>query len=310
MQPIQRHEWADEDREPIERHAPFLSALDFLRFLRGEDVDIEYLQREPPALEEPDEALPVHRLRETYRLPPESARLHTDLFYADDGIELESAAPERSLVAGEGVLGDVLDSTERVTLIVHDEAGSQKVNPVEQALIAALLEPVDVVESGDGAHSEGITAGVVVPFRAQRRDVVGVAPQAAAVDTVERFQGGERDLMVLSMTASDRGYISQISEFLLEPNRFNVGASRMQRKLVVLASAGLFEESSDEVERFEQQEAWISFFRGMGGLDDGGQEFSLREVVGEELEREFLGDVDRASDVSLQVYSGYDSERL
>jgi uncharacterized protein len=306
MQPIQRHEWADEDREPIERHAPFLSALDFLRFLRGEDVDIEYLQREPPTLEEPEEALPVHRLRETYRLPPESARLHTDLFYAADGIELESSAPDRALAAGDGVVGDVLNSTDRVTLIVHDEAGSQKVNPVEQALIAALLEPVDVVEPGDSASAEGLTAGVVVPFRAQRRDIVGVAPREAAVDTVERFQGGERDLMVLSMTASDRGYISQISEFLLEPNRFNVGASRMQRKLVVLASAGLFEESSDEVDRFEQQEAWISFFRGMGGLDHEEQEYTVREVVGEELYHRFIEHYERSGDVKVNIYSGYE----
>lgn len=312
MQPIQQHDWEAEDREPIERHTPFLSALDFLRYLRGEDVELEYVDREPPDLEDPEEALPVHRLRETYRLPPESARLHTDLFYARDGIDLVSRSAERELPPVAGPLAEVLDTNDRVTLLLHDESQSQNANPVEQALIAELLSMVDV-RGVDGEESEGgpdderaFSAGVVVPFRAQRRDVVGVVPDGAAVDTVERFQGGERDLIILSMTASDRGYISQIGEFLLDPNRFNVGASRMKRKLVVIASAGLFEESSDDVALFERQQAWISFFQSMGGLVEARDPRPLRQLVGEEVWERYLGGRGDAEDVTIRVLSGYD----
>jgi uncharacterized protein len=306
MQPIQKHDWEDEDREPIEQHTPFLSALDFLRYLRGEDVDIEYVGRSPPDLSDPEEALPIHRLEETHRLPPESAKLHTDLFYRQDDIELISAGDQDHLPDIEGAIGEILGTREsRVVLLVHDESQSQKSNAVEQALVGELLDKLNrsSASTGDASNAE-ISTGVVVPFRAQRRDLGTVD---ATVDTVERFQGGERDLMILSMTASERGYISQISDFLLDPNRFNVGASRMKRKIIVLASSGLFEESSDDVESFENQQAWISFFEGMGGIGGEDATFQLSDLVSESVKREFLDGPDQTSDCTVRVYSGYQS---
>ena len=308
MQPIQKHEWEDEDREPIEKHRPFLSALDFLRYLRGEpDVELEYVERQPPELEDPDEALPVHRLEETYRLPEESAAMHTDLFYRQDDIELISRSEEYELPDTTGNMSEILDTSDRITLLVHDENQSQKTNEVEQALIAELLRPFDIREGDrdEEMSEDDITAGVVVPFRAQRRDVVGMVGNTE-VDTVERFQGGERDLMVLSMTASDRGYINQISDFLLEPNRFNVGASRMKRKLVVIASSGVFEESSDDVTTFEDQKSWISFYQNMGNREDDYEERDLVEMVTEETYGRFLEDVPNAEDIQVKIYSGYE----
>jgi uncharacterized protein len=147
-----------------------------------------------------------------------------------------------------------------------------------------------------------MTAGVVVPFRAQRRDVIGFISPDAAVDTVERFQGGERDLMILSMTASDRGYISQISEFLLEPNRFNVGASRMKQKVVIIASSGLFEESSDDIDTFEEQKAWINFYQAIGNQDDY-DTYDLEDLVSPETIEEFLDPSHLVE--SIRLYSGY-----
>jgi hypothetical protein len=310
MQPIQKHDWASEDREPIERHRPFLSTLDFFRFLRGdEDVELDLINRNPPELDNPEAALPDHKLRATYRLPPESARMHTDLFYEQDGITLTSKGDEPAMPAASGPMADVLASDDRITLLVHDESNSQKSNPVEQALAAELLQHdgFEICEPGSatGGDDSTISAGIVVPFRAQRRDLVDQVPDAVAVDTVERFQGGERDLMVLSMSASDRGYISQISEFLLEPNRFNVGASRMSRKLVVIASSAIFEASSNDVDVFEDQEAWISFFQSMGGLDGSPETFQITELVGDDLVDELLDD-DDVVDTTVRVYSGYD----
>jgi uncharacterized protein len=306
MEPIQKHEWDEEDREPIERHNPFLSALDFLRYLRGEDVDLEHIEREPPELSDPDETFPVHRLEETHRLPPESASLHTDLFYEQDGIKLESVGQSLHIPEVEGSVGEILDSQDaRVTLLLHDEAQSQKSNPVEQALVTELLQSVsDSRESNFDTTESDLSCGVVVPFRAQRRNLGHLA---ATVDTVERFQGGERDLMVLSMTASERGYISQLSEFLLDPRRFNVGASRMKRKLVVIASVGLFEESSDDVDTFEQQESWVSFLQGMGGIDGEDQQIRLSQLVSPGVADQLSVDIDDIGNPTVRIYSGYES---
>lgn len=57
-----------------------------------------------------------------------------------------------------------------------------------------------------------------------------------AVNTVERFQGQQRDVIVASYALGDPDAIADEDEFLLSLNRFNVMASRPRAKLVVLAS--------------------------------------------------------------------------
>ncbi len=90
--------------------------------------------------------------------------------------------------------------------------------------------------------------GVVTPHRAQQGLIVsrlqelfagsGVAPSLIrdAVDTVERFQGQQRDVMIASFALGDEDAIRTEDEFLLSLNRFNVMASRARAKLIVLVS--------------------------------------------------------------------------
>ena len=90
--------------------------------------------------------------------------------------------------------------------------------------------------------------GVVTPHRAQQGLIVtrllsafGATGQLAetirgAVDTVERFQGQQRDVIVASYTLGDPDQIAEEDEFLLSLNRFNVIASRARAKLIVLVS--------------------------------------------------------------------------
>ena len=75
---------------------------------------------------------------------------------------------------------------------------------------------------------------VVVPHRAQRADMQTAFPELrvldpetgsvllSAVDTVERFQGGERTAVIYSATESDRDYLLAAGKFLYDPNRLTV----------------------------------------------------------------------------------------
>lgn len=99
----------------------------------------------------------------------------------------------------------------------------------------------------DAFFTRGV--GVVTPHRAQQALVIerlregfsgvpGVTEELirGAVDTVERYQGQQRDVIIATMALGDPDAIADEDEFLLNLRRFNVMASRARAKLVVLAT--------------------------------------------------------------------------
>jgi superfamily I DNA and/or RNA helicase len=121
-------------------------------------------------------------------------------------------------------------------------------SPSEERINAAEVDAVDeLVRRYLREYAIPAKAiGVVSPFRAQvvllrkRLQDTGVT-----VDTIERFQGGERDIMILSLVRSRGG------TFVFDDRRFNVAITRARRKLVFVAHPELFTNS-----RYE----WISTF--------------------------------------------------
>lgn len=99
--------------------------------------------------------------------------------------------------------------------------------------------------------------GIVTPHRAQQALVIGRlqslfpgnngAGIREAVDTVERFQGQQRDVMLATFSLGDPDAIADEAEFLLSLNRFNVMSSRARGKLIVFVSQELVDYlSADE----------------------------------------------------------------
>ncbi|WP_254523994.1 bifunctional RecB family nuclease/DEAD/DEAH box helicase [Natrinema caseinilyticum] len=269
MQPIQAHDWEEEDRQPIEEHTPALSVLDFVRFLRGDvGADLSYLEREPPEWNDPDAVLPMERLTVTYRLPQPVADLETDLFYSRDDISLESGVdnstiPDVRETLDSGWLRAALDPDPRVTLIVHDENQARRESPLEAAITRRVVDALPTSHPTESGSPQAVSAGVVVPFRLQRRRLRYELARHVQVDTVEKFQGGERDVIVLSMTAGNQGYVNALADFLLDPNRFNVGASRMRQKLVIIASKSLFRAGSTDASEYAEQKSWKLLYDGL-----------------------------------------------
>ena len=60
-----------------------------------------------------------------------------------------------------------------------------------------------------------------------------------SVDTVERFQGGERDTIIVSFGVGDTDIIEGEEEFLLQLERTNVAISRARAKCIVLMPKSL-----------------------------------------------------------------------
>jgi len=312
MQPIQKHDWENEDRITIERHTPSLSLLNFLRFLKGEDIDFEYIYRSPPdweycnEIEDPNEVIPMHKLEKTYRLPDLSSRILTDLFYSKDDIELESKVSRNPIPEEKLDLPDeedhpltrVLNPEKRVSLLIHNDKSSTCQSFIEQALVNTILNslPSEYLSEDQGDKS----SGVVTPFRIQSRDLKEITPSGVQISTVEKFQGGERDVMIISMTSSDPGYINKLTDFLLDPNRLNVAASRMKQKLIIIASESIFDANSKNVDSFEDQSSWKKLFKSMGGLKKT-KKYGIESFLDEES-KEIIDE----RDVQIRILDEYE----
>lgn len=173
---------------------------------------------------------------------------------------------------------ELLDPARRASCFVYPEGRSSQWNEFEAQSIAALCwllsrslasqlaneltvagAPTPLSNSLYGANPFWETGvGVVTPHRAQQALVVArlqsVFPQAqhagirAAVDTVERFQGQQRDVIIASFSLGDPDAISDEDEFLLSMNRFNVMASRARAKLIVLVSQEVVDHLSSDMD--------------------------------------------------------------
>jgi hypothetical protein len=125
-------------------------------------------------------------------------------------------------------------------------------NPVEAELVAALTERLSRVlineQTGEVFTPQEFARralAVLSPHRAQNSAIrhalrqrgfdTGARP-LPLVDTVEKLQGKERQVILVSYGVADEEYATAEAEFLLSRNRFNVAATRAERKLVVFCS--------------------------------------------------------------------------
>jgi hypothetical protein len=248
MPPVVKHDWEAETRRTFARYKAYDSLFDTLR---GQAL--------PP---------PVIRFQESFRLHAAMAEFLRREVYRHDGIDYRSAntAVLPAHPHADPFVAAVLAPDFPLVVVVHGECGSQVRNPFEQELIAPLVAALaDPVTYGLTAE-DGL--GVVVPHRAQRAALQQAFPQLSvidpatglpgrsAIDTVERFQGGERTVVLVGATESDRGYLLASAGFLLDPRRLTVAVSRAKRKMVLVAGGGVFELFSPDEETFANAQLW------------------------------------------------------
>ena len=80
---------------------------------------------------------------------------------------------------------------------------------------------------------------VVAPYNAQVHLLAGRLPAGARVGTVDKFQGQEAPVVLVSLTASSAQDVPRGMEFLYSRNRLNVAVSRAKALCVVVGSPSL-----------------------------------------------------------------------
>lgn len=151
------------------------------------------------------------------------------------------------------VWAQLLDPNAPISVLVHPENTSTVSNAFEARSVACLARAywnrLKQVEPGlTKSEFWNERLGLVTPHRAQIatiRNLLGdlapgeSEPSSILVDTVDRFQGQERDLIIGSYVVSDKDFIAGEEEFILDARRFNVTLTRAKAKFILLLSRAL-----------------------------------------------------------------------
>ncbi len=98
----------------------------------------------------------------------------------------------------------------------------------------------------------GETIGIITPFRAQVSQIYNsfdsILQRLVTIDTVERYQGSERDIIIISFAVNHQFDLSRIinisnNEDELIDRKLNVAITRAKERLVLLGNASLLSES-------------------------------------------------------------------
>jgi len=200
-----------------------------------------------------------------------SLRAHSPSLSSRWAFPLPTSEPDGwpSLLAWDPGFSEVLDPARVRAAYVYGDGLSGQWNDFEASAIASLIwllrkslalgldNDVDGpslapdLSVPDDAYFWQRCVGVVTPHRAQQGLIISRLEQVFpdveptfirdAVDTVERFQGGQREHIFASMAVGDPDMVAQEEEFLGSLNRFNVMVSRARVKVVTFCSQELLD---------------------------------------------------------------------
>ncbi|MDY7508806.1 AAA domain-containing protein [Ralstonia wenshanensis] len=182
--------------------------------------------------------------------------------YPQSSLHFMRSLPAQSAYPGHlpwcDAIEDLLRPDTKVATLLHEDDISSQGNRYEAQVVAGMVwmlrQTVSVEldgRTGIPPHHRLATAqefwkrsvGIVTPHRAQRALVIqeleNLWPTEAdlvadAVDTVERFQGGERHTIIVTFGVADVDIIGGEEAFLMQLERTNVAVSRAMAKCVVV----------------------------------------------------------------------------
>ncbi|CAN5194801.1 TM0106 family RecB-like putative nuclease [soil metagenome] len=165
-------------------------------------------------------------------------------------------------------LAGVAPGLHPVPVMAHDNSTS---SPEEAAAVLAIVR--DMV--GRAWTSAGTTAPlrpddviVVAPYNAHvqllRETLDAAGFEAVAVGTVDRFQGREAAVAIVSLAASSAADVPRGLEFLLLANRLNVAISRAQWAAWLVYSPGITEALPTSITALAQLSAFITLVESPG----------------------------------------------
>jgi DNA replication ATP-dependent helicase Dna2 len=142
----------------------------------------------------------------------------------------------------------------RRKLFFHTERDTSSKNPKinihEANLVGEIIEKLTDIYDQNFTNLHKGSIGVITPYRAQIAQIQQVITDkklplsAITVDTVERYQGGARDIIIISLCSNTpsqaRGLVSLSSDGV--DRKLNVALTRARQQIIVIGNANLLKE--------------------------------------------------------------------
>jgi superfamily I DNA and/or RNA helicase len=177
-------------------------------------------------------------LGESYRMHPELCAKVSTLSY-EGRLHSAPAAAGRSLDGVKpGLHVALLDHTGNRT--ESEEEAAEVVAQVSNLIGSVWTDPHDTTTPRPLEQSDFL---VVAPYNAQaaliQRELGAAGFEDVRVGTVDKFQGQEAPVAIVSTTASSYGDVPRGMGFLLNRNRVNVAVSRAKWRAILIRSEAL-----------------------------------------------------------------------
>jgi uncharacterized protein len=183
-----------------------------------------------------DTTVPPERgvfLEHTWRLRPELTRFTSEAYYAGR-LECVEETGRRSVAIGNGLFFREVE---------HEGNGQ-----LSWAEADAVAESIEAVLGTPYTDEHGVTRPlteadvlVVTPYSAHVRALRRMVPEGVRVGTVDKFQGQEAPVVLVSLASSSGEDAPRGISFVFNRNRINVATSRAQCRVELVCSPRLLE---------------------------------------------------------------------
>ncbi|OQY43631.1 MAG: hypothetical protein B6240_12025 [Desulfobacteraceae bacterium 4572_87] len=204
------------------------------------------------------------RLNVTYRMNRELCRFPSRTWY--DGVLHPAPLNAGSRLTLKGEISDnpidpLIDPNRPITLAIVDHRRHHQECEPEADIISRIACRMITRFAVQPAQ-----IALISPHRAQNNRITahlshlleGTDHVLPLIDTVERVQGAEKDVIIFGFTTSDRDHVT--SGFLNNPNRFNVVMTRARKKLIVIGSKVFFSAIPNREKDLENNACFKEFY--------------------------------------------------
>ena len=185
---------------------------------------------------------------------PVTRRMHPDLCHYISEQVYEGRLTSHPDTARQAVIAPSFPAAGAFWVPVPHEGNAQIANEEVSAISAAVSELLQGIWTDANGETRPLLPSdiiVVAPYNAQVNALRAALPETVRVGTVDKFQGQEAPICLVSMTASSAEETQRGMEFLLSTNRINVAVSRAKALSLIFGNPRLREAKCETVEQMK-----------------------------------------------------------